>query len=160
MSVTPESTMAMRRVNEPIDRVARRVLVGGYSYQPAKEFTGTLSHAPLPCKPLDRPSDRDFTGYVTGHLVVIGLSVDSRKGKSRLWVCRCVCGYYTVRRSSSLVKRGRRHTQRCSACEQSARLRVRNSERELARLAGLPIQLRQIISLRQNSCPAPVERAS
>lgn len=84
---------------EPINRVARRVMLLGIHWEFETGPRTSEYKPPLRKVPIDTP---DLTGITVGRLKVIGMSVIVRKKKSgktysASWVCRCVCGLYCLR---------------------------------------------------------------
>jgi hypothetical protein len=53
----------------------------------------------------------DLTGYKSGNLTVIGLSLEKKKR----WICRCVCGKYVFRTAKSL-RRNKNIVDKCISC--------------------------------------------
>ena len=95
----------MRVGNErPVDAVAARVVAKGEQFEYQANSTSLDSDLPLATKPIPgaaqkKPSFKNHTGERFGRFTVLGLSAD-RKGR---WVCRCVCGRYSLRGSSAIV---------------------------------------------------------
>lgn len=88
---------------QPIDAVASRVVSRGESFEYKTLNSTHDSSVPLPIKQpskamLGSPTFINLTGTKFGRLTVLGLSaeVDAR------WVCRCVCGTYTLRMSKAI----------------------------------------------------------
>jgi hypothetical protein len=118
-SITPSS--------RPINRLAAQSFAAGNIFIPTTTSQipkGMRSHAPLPIttrtfykKTPDGLPIEDITGRTYGRLTVIGRFDDSlwRQGKPILWVVRCVCGYYELRRHRVLRDHPESHM--CSHCE-------------------------------------------
>lgn len=90
--------------DKPVDAVAARVVGKGEQFEYQAASTSLDSDLPLAVKPIPdaaqaNPSFKNHTGERFGRFTVIGLSAD-RKGR---WVCRCVCGRYSMRSSSAIV---------------------------------------------------------
>lgn len=78
---------------------------------------------PAPLAP--RPHNvQDLTGRPFGRMTVIGYH-KSKAGLGALWLVRCVCGYYELRRSKAIVNSGAE--QSCSECTRLEHLRWRAS---------------------------------
>lgn len=89
---------------KPIDAVAARVVARGEQFEYQADPTSLDSDLPLAVKPIpdaarSNPSFVDYTGKRFGRFTVLGLSAD-RKAR---WVCRCVCGRYSMRSSSAIA---------------------------------------------------------
>jgi hypothetical protein len=122
----------------PRDAVAARVVYHtGSDYRFRHKSDEKLSTTPLRTRPLPQKME-DFTGLKKGYLTVIGLYGGVEVGKRPLspsghsktgghgWVCRCSCGNYTTRKTSSLKKN------RFDACiECRATIQARNKEKRL-----------------------------
>jgi hypothetical protein len=111
----------------PINRTAARVVQRGpKGYESGKRILTDCSPVPLPTKPVPRkPQLLDLTGRVVGHLTVVGAGV-KRSSNGMLWVCRCVCGYYTTRRTGSLLNPAN-DADRCDRCREVAYLKRKAS---------------------------------
>jgi hypothetical protein len=88
---------------KPIDAVAARVVSRGEHFEYQADQSSLDSDLPLAVKPIPRaaqanPSFKNHTGERFGRFTVVGLSADR---KSR-WVCRCVCGRYSMRSSQAI----------------------------------------------------------
>jgi hypothetical protein len=89
---------------KPIDAVAARVVAKGEQFEYQANATSLDSDLPLAIKSVPdaaraNPSFRNHTGDRFGRFTVMGLSA-VKKGR---WVCRCVCGRYSMRSSSAIV---------------------------------------------------------
>ena len=119
------STVAEQTLTElggiPIDRMAWRVLGRGEHYERPDRLR-MLCFDKCPPK-----SDRRHGGKVdtddlsrrrVGQLTVIAYwgqrkGADGRRGQ--LWICRCLCGLFTIRRADFIV-RPRTDVPKCDAC--------------------------------------------
>ena len=95
--------------HRPVNRLAGQV-VGNSNAQPVlpKETNHIVSQfTPMPTKKYHGNQLYDLTGLKADRFFILGLFKDQVKikGKSYLWVVRCSCGRYELRRSSSLKKR-------------------------------------------------------
>jgi hypothetical protein len=89
---------------KPIDAVAARVVARGEQFEYQAHPTSLDSDLPLAVKHIPdaaraNPSFVDYTGERFGRFTVSGLSAN-RKAR---WVCRCVCGRYSMRSSSAIA---------------------------------------------------------
>lgn len=115
---------------EPIDKVARRVLQRGTHHDFVPDPTEQWTDIPLETKPFPAtcsPSE-NLTGMKFGRVTVIGLSVIPNRrhkgngssrgngGKGPKWVVRCACGYYTIKRSRTLLYGESVGALMCSRC--------------------------------------------
>ncbi len=73
---------------------------------------------PVPTDQANNVSFTDLTGMTRGKLTVIGLAA-MNKG---LWVCRCVCGYYTLRNAKA-IKNECNQQDMCDRCRHVVYLR-------------------------------------
>jgi hypothetical protein len=108
--------------SRPVDGTAARVVAQGpKGYDSGKKILQALSPTPFATIPLpaNAPSLVDLTGWRRGKLTVIGFH-----GKKR-WVCRCVCGYYTLR-SARALKNEHNIQDMCDRCRQVTYLRYRS----------------------------------
>src|SRR5262245_17548950 len=95
----------------PVDRTAREVTSPGPTgYESTHKITSVHSATPLPMRAVP-PHSPDLSGLRCGRLVVVGLA-----RKPGRWVCRCVCGYYTLRRPCELRARRGRFDDSCERC--------------------------------------------
>lgn len=88
---------------KPINSVASRVVARGEQFEYQANESSQDSDLPLAVKSipdaaLANPSFKNFTGERFGRFTVLGLSAD-RKAR---WVCRCVCGRYSLRSSAAI----------------------------------------------------------
>lgn len=73
----------------------------GEHWTPKAKDDRIHSDVPIPCAPLPDGAD-DLTGWRAGRLVVIGFHCRRRRA-GRMWVVRCICGAYEVRRGAKLT---------------------------------------------------------
>jgi len=73
----------------------------GEHWTPQAKDDRIRSDVPIPCAPLPHGAP-DLTGWRTGRLVIIGYH-SRRKKNGRMWVVRCLCGAYEVRRGDRLA---------------------------------------------------------
>lgn len=88
----------------PVDKLARRVTLGGIRYVPHKTIENAHSPTPLAIRPANfreksNPNFVDLTGRKVGTMKVLGISADHKK----TWVVRCVCGKYETRSSKAIM---------------------------------------------------------
>lgn len=98
---------------KPVNRQAANVVSKGISYEPAKKFQTHESENPIPTR-IPAKNVEVLDGSRSGDLTVIGLARDHLG----LWVCRCCCGMYVLRRAKS-IKAGRdpEKYDRCERCK-------------------------------------------
>ena len=119
----------------PIDRTAAQVVSAGpRGLESSKRIARAHSDVPLPMIPMPR-FVKDLRGRVIGSLTVIGLAVPTsstrkKKGRERLWVCRCVCGYYTTRRAKA-INSSVNGSDACDRCLQVMWLKQNSTWRQL-----------------------------
>lgn len=117
----------MRRTKEiinrrPVDKTAALVTSGGVTYTPAFKDGTPPDYDVCPemmpwSKTRKIPSEHQLTDMVRGRLTVVGKSVI--KG---MWVCRCLCGKFTLR-SAKAIKNPRNDIDGCRDCRQLNYLR-------------------------------------
>ena len=113
----------------PVDKLAAMVLSKGIHWNPEINPTEIISDTPIECQKVfpRRPKGqriKNLIGYKTGKLTVIGYygiyNSGCTKGKAgqqnQLWVVRCVCGRYTIRRGKTLLKK-RENILMCAYCD-------------------------------------------
>lgn len=116
----------MRNGNErPVDIVASRVIARGEHHDYPARVNSMDSDLPLPVKPIPAvvshsPGFKDYTGATFGRLTVVGLS----DTKAKRWVCRCTCGFYSLRTSSAVS--GASQDACCDRCAALARAKKRD----------------------------------
>lgn len=98
----------------PVNSTAARVLAKGigHDYKPMESATDSdlpLATMKFPGFP-GQPALKDLTGTRFGRLTVLGWSAE----KNSRWVCRCVCGMYTLRTSRAIKKAAKDST--CARC--------------------------------------------
>lgn len=88
----------------PLNTTASVVRDGsGEHWTPHKPFDQRVhSDVPIPCAPPPQGAT-DLTGLRAGRLLVIGFH-SRRKKSGRMWVVRCQCGAYEVRKGSKLTE--------------------------------------------------------
>ena len=122
----------------PRDPVAKRVVFDkGDHYDPnvkANSYCFSTSPLPvrntksLPSKVINDPNFKDYTGFKFGNFTVLGLFELHKFDK---WVVQCCCGYYEIRRTSTLRKNPSAIDQtRCQSCLDLERLRNRDFFKE------------------------------
>ncbi len=119
-----------------VNEVATRAVTGRGERSPLDAYVGKNlleSMTPLPVgkKPRSAPS---LIGTRTGRLVVVGWwGGKTRKagGRSASWVCRCVCGVYTVRTTAS-VRADSPHNM-CNRCARLKYLQRHGAWRDMER---------------------------
>lgn len=89
---------------KPVNAVAARVTSKGEQFEYQAHETSQDSDLPLAVKAIPdaarkNPSFKNYAGERFGRLTVLGPSAD-RKAR---WVCRCVCGRYSLRSSSAIA---------------------------------------------------------
>lgn len=112
----------------PIDRLAWRVIQPGEHYERPDKVRMLCFDAPPPTVDLRRnhnhyndQATKDLTGIRSGRLTVWGYW-GRRKGfagsNNQLWVCRCLCGLFTIRRASKILRKQlpNEDPQMCAAC--------------------------------------------
>lgn len=114
----------------PVDRTAARVTAEGpKGYESSKRILTDFSEAPLPMRKIPRDAPK-LVGVVCGWLTVIGMA-QKRSSNGALWVCRCVCGYYTTRRSESIRNPRNAAVDRCDRCREVQFLKRRSLRQQL-----------------------------
>ena len=87
--------------NKSINKTASKVLSKGEHFESNKKISHTAYHSEvsLPTKKFPGPIKDDLTGYKFGRFVVIGY-LGKRKDKTKaLWLVRCNCGHYEIRKT-------------------------------------------------------------
>jgi hypothetical protein len=117
-----------QHARSPVNRTAARVVSRGVDWKPALPCTTrTCSEVPIPTSPIPYGVE-DLMGRQCGRLIVVGYhSTGKRDGGGRApfrrrWVCRCACGWYTIRLGSS-IKRGSDTDECCDRCQHLKHLR-------------------------------------
>ncbi|SMB82342.1 hypothetical protein SAMN05660772_02066 [Pasteurella testudinis DSM 23072] len=94
----------MNRYLVPINKTAALVVSKGVHFEVENSNHDEFKKSPYPTWK-KRPSSlfhnsdfEDLTGRKQGKLTVIGLL----KGVYNKWVCRCICGNYTLRRAKAI----------------------------------------------------------
>lgn len=109
--------------SDPVDRTAALVTGRGPRYVPDKKILTADQPTPHPTMPFPGPLEHDLTGASRGRLTVVGFWAGNERGKKiRLWVTRCVCGTYTLRRTKS-IKNPANDVDACEGCRHAAYLR-------------------------------------
>jgi len=93
----------------PINVTAAKVLFKGEDFTPDKKILTAHSYSPFPTRLVPKNSV-DLTGESVGRLTVIGLAE-----KRGMWVVRCDCGRYTMRRAKAIRNQNNTYD-RCDAC--------------------------------------------
>lgn len=94
----------------PINRTAALVTGRGDNFAFRPDVSTTDSDLPLATKERPENVERDLSGVKFGRLTVIGYSATKKKR----WVCRCVCGTYTLRRTETILAAPRDNS--CDQC--------------------------------------------
>ena len=97
--------IAFDRHLSPVNRSAARVIARGEHWDPKKKIETADSPNPLLYAAPDAAS-HVTAGHCFGSLVVLGRATDPllKKGKGgSAYVCRCTCGYYTIRRAKAVL---------------------------------------------------------
>lgn len=116
----------MRQGHErPVDKTAALVISRGESFSYRRSLTSNDSEMPLETKEIPEGTP-DFRGKKFGRMTVIGYSATKRKR----WVCRCVCGTYTLRRLEVVEKGDEKNT--CDQCN----FHAINMKKEFMRRTG------------------------
>jgi hypothetical protein len=105
----------------PVNKTAGRVKFGESEAWEPKFKDGNRHTFDAPPKPIGQPQDgaKDYTGIRRGRLVAAyWYETDSRKGP--LWVCRCDCGKYELRRPRTWSKKTEQDA--CKVCEATHRV--------------------------------------
>lgn len=111
----------------PVDTTAALVVSKGTHYRSPKKLNVLESDNPLPLR-VSPSNAEDLTGRVVGRLTVVG-SFQGGKGR---WVCRCLCGRYTIRRGKSITN-DNNGTDRCELCRHAAYQRRTDNFRRTGR---------------------------
>jgi hypothetical protein len=133
MSTRSSVNLAEIAKRVPIDRTAASVTSRSLAntFHPHLSEGEVFSPTPLPVRVKPTFSNRlhDLTGKKFGRFTVIGLSVEGKgaSGYGR-WVVRCVCGWYSVRKSRSL-KSVSASEQMCHRCHAIERMRDGSASR-------------------------------
>lgn len=107
----------------PVNRQAGVVISDGIHYEPKVNLAVTHDRrVAYEVRPLTQLPEnvRHFIGARFGHLQVIGLAA-TKKG---LWVVRCSCGVYTLRRAPA-IRNLKNINDACAACSLLLRLKTK-----------------------------------
>lgn len=74
-------------------------------------------------KQLESQGQENIIGKKIGNFVVIGLTKNTKKGKRALYMVRCVCGTYELRKRKSLLNTNT--VTHCEKCEALIRVKSR-----------------------------------
>lgn len=96
----------------PVDKTAAIVVGKGVHYDP--NMVHQFEHYINPPATLQftGPKDQDMAGRKYGFMSVVGYL--GKRGRGALWLVKCKCGMYEVRRSKSIKKASPRD--KCQAC--------------------------------------------
>lgn len=118
-SYKPGKVWTKVTASRPVDRVAARVIRKGIRHDVAPRDPNDTERLPW-MRPFDEFQNRNLTGKRFGRLCVFGLEWGGKSTEhGSLWVVRCDCGMYSLRRSNCLGS----GNDMCSACQYVARLR-------------------------------------
>ncbi|WP_175224629.1 hypothetical protein [Achromobacter ruhlandii] len=107
----------------PIDAASLRVTMPSYEWNPAvKEGGELIFDIPPPFSTTKRKWNgkrpENITGRRSGRLIAVGYFGRKDKGggaENQLWVCRCSCGKYCIRRALT-IKRPKDSDDCCKHC--------------------------------------------
>jgi hypothetical protein len=115
----------------PVDRVARRSVFGKADHWEPALSSAVYSTPPAMIDPSEhhdatvlraRGHFVDLRGRRWGDLLVIGLADVPLKRDNLRWVCRCVCGGFTLRYSKAITRAIAPDAQ-CERCERKRKMR-------------------------------------
>lgn len=111
----------------PVNRTAKRVLGGGFTYESSKKITQAhWSTPPKMCRPpLNTPQ---LIGVEFGRFTVIGWFAEGKKS----WVVRCVCGNYETRKAKA-IRNPNNTTDACQVCRHVMHLQHRQERKKSPR---------------------------
>lgn len=106
----------------PVNRQAAHALSGPQPEQPNSYLKG-CQRVFLAPPPMRDPGSgvENLIGRTFGRFTVAGLSVEKRRDGCALWVCRCVCGRYELRKSKA-VRNSRNSGDACWECRRTQHL--------------------------------------
>lgn len=93
--------VALDRHLSPVNKTAARVIARAAPWAPVKKIQTQDSQLPIPFGPVD-PKSEVHAGLKRGFLTVLGRAEGAATVKGAPYVCKCSCGYYTVRRARAL----------------------------------------------------------
>lgn len=133
--MTTTNYWALRAQSGPLDRVAARVVMKGEP-DPRRNRNADMLHSVTPMavrapKRAERmnPSFSDLTGVKFGRFQVIGIADTTASSHgAMLWVCRCACGDYELRRAKA-IRNPQNIDDCCVMCRQVNYMRNRRSSR-------------------------------
>ncbi len=111
----------------PINKMAAFSYIKGEEYKVRQNPTMKQLDNPPKIKSFPGPKEHDLTGFGYSRLEVIGYYGGMASPAGSLWVVRCVCGVYELRRSKPIKKHNPDKMYRCMQCEGFAN-RKRNYE--------------------------------
>lgn len=118
----------------PVDATAARVTQPGPRGLEIGKRGELCSPTPFPMRPVPTQTP-DLTGRRCGQLTVVGLAVQQggsgTSGVRSRWVCRCVCGYYAMRKARAITNPDNQVHERCERCRQVANLQRETERRRL-----------------------------
>lgn len=99
--------------SDPVDRTARMVTQRGEHWEAGLNKQALHSEVPIECRRFNKHDALpDLTGRRVGRLTVQGLMYRS---EASIWVVRCDCGMYEVRKRKALLNMGNQHDA-CGKC--------------------------------------------
>ena len=115
--------------SEPVDSMAARVMQRGETWEPDIRDVATFirSADPIPTRTFTGPRHQDLTGTRFGRLLVTGWFGTHNPKKPSLWVCRCACGDYELRRSRAVTNLSNA-ADACKDCRHLEFLKRRDSQ--------------------------------
>lgn len=103
----------------PVDQTAANVIKGGVHWDKDARGTEVCDENPLPMmKPA--PDAPKLIGFRFGYMTVVGFSAE----RTKMWVCKCLCGRYTYR-STKAIRNQKNSHDGCVRCRQKM-FRARN----------------------------------
>ena len=110
-----------------VNKNTAMAMSGGTNFKPKIHPSAVISDLPE-FEIVDNPTFsnplHNKTGLVFNRLKVIGLKKDASKNNGSRWVCKCICGNYTVLRSYRLTDENLENCM-CAECVSTNRLKVK-----------------------------------
>lgn len=110
--IRSSTDVALDRHLSPVNKTAARVVSNGEHWNPMKKIQTRDSKLPIPFTSI-KPMAPIQAGFRCGALVVLGRANGASTSNGSPYVCRCLCGYYTIRRSKAI----RNEANDMDACE-------------------------------------------